>query len=86
MSYLRQLVDIISKNIDAIEALEKQHGAKHPTLDDTYVEASTNEKFTLIPEVIDAALLAGSAAAQLASNLKLPGLTLLDRANCVCDC
>ncbi|KAF5343430.1 hypothetical protein D9758_011856 [Tetrapyrgos nigripes] len=81
--YQFSLVDIISKNIDAIEALEKQHGAKHPTLDDIYVEDNTNEKFTLIPEVIDAALLAGSAAAQLASNLKLPGLTLLDRANCM---
>ncbi|KAF8889568.1 S-adenosyl-L-methionine-dependent methyltransferase [Infundibulicybe gibba] len=42
---------------------------------------STRVKFTIKPEVLDATLLATSAASQLLATLRLPGLSLLARAN-----
>lgn len=84
LSNLRQLASIITENVDAIERLAKQEGVTHPTIDTSYDPESEAEKFTIKPEVLEAAMLATSAASQLIATLKLPGLTLLDRANAVC--
>ncbi|KAF8889653.1 S-adenosyl-L-methionine-dependent methyltransferase [Infundibulicybe gibba] len=80
-SHLRQLADIINKNVDIIESLSKRDGVDHPSIDDIYDAESPAEKFTIKPEVLDATLLATSAASQLLATLRLPGLSLLARAN-----
>ncbi|KAF8870330.1 S-adenosyl-L-methionine-dependent methyltransferase [Infundibulicybe gibba] len=80
-SNLRRLADIINKNVDIIESMSKEDGVVHPSIDDIYDVESPAEKFTTKPEVLDAALLATSAASQLLSTLRLPGLSLYVRAS-----
>jgi hypothetical protein len=84
ISNLRQLVQIITENIDAIEQLAHEQGVAHPTIDDLYDPNDVRETFTLRPDVLHASMLAISAASQLVATLKLPGLMLLDRGNAVC--
>lgn len=81
VSNLRQLLAIISENVDAIERLAEQEGVTYPTIDTLYDPDSKSEKFTLKPDVINVAMLATSAASQLAATLRLPGVTLLERAH-----
>ncbi|KAF8887615.1 S-adenosyl-L-methionine-dependent methyltransferase [Infundibulicybe gibba] len=84
-SHLRQLIDIISKNVDIIENLSKMDGVDHPSIDDIYTPLydaeSPEEKFTVKHEVFNAAMLATSAASQLIATLRLPGPPLFTRAN-----
>ncbi|KAF8870334.1 hypothetical protein BD779DRAFT_1681286 [Infundibulicybe gibba] len=80
---LRQLADIISKNVDIIDSMGKKAGVDHPSIDDIYDAESSAEKFTTKPEVSEAALLAISAASQLLATLRLPGLSIFVRANAV---
>nr|BBF98762.1 O-methyltransferase [Tricholoma matsutake]BBF98763.1 O-methyltransferase [Tricholoma matsutake] len=81
ISYLRQLVQIITENVDAIERLAYEQGVTHPTIDDLCEPTDARETFTLQPDVIRASTLATSAASQLVATLKLPNLVLRDRAN-----
>lgn len=83
ISYLRQLVQIITENVDAIERLAYEQGVTHPTIDDLCEPTDARETFTLQPDVIRASTLATSAASQLVATLKLPNLVLRDRANAV---
>ncbi|EIN04073.1 S-adenosyl-L-methionine-dependent methyltransferase [Punctularia strigosozonata HHB-11173 SS5] len=76
------LAEIISQNVTVIQSISDQLKTPHPTLDDTYDSGSKAEQLTLHPEVLSSAFLAISAASQLIATLKLPGLSLLDRANC----
>ncbi|KAF8887585.1 S-adenosyl-L-methionine-dependent methyltransferase [Infundibulicybe gibba] len=80
-SHLRQLADIINKNVDLIENLSRKYGVDHPSVDDIYDPESPAEEFTIKSEVLDATLLAASTASQLLATLRLPGLSLLARAN-----
>ncbi len=82
-SNLRLLANIILNNVDTIEKLATKQGVSYPTIDTLYNGDSQSEKFTIQPEVLNASLLATSAASQLIATLKLPGLVLLDRANAV---
>jgi hypothetical protein len=79
VSHLRQLVQIITENIDTIEQLAHEQGVSHPTIDDLFDSKNAGEKFTFQPDVVQASKLATSAASQLIATLKLPGFTLLDR-------
>ncbi|KAE9386492.1 S-adenosyl-L-methionine-dependent methyltransferase [Gymnopus androsaceus JB14] len=81
VSNLTSLVNIIADNVSVIEDLANRMGTSYPTISDLYEPHSKQEELTLNPEVLSAAMLAVSAASQLAATLKLPGLTLLDRAN-----
>lgn len=83
VSNLTSLVNIIADNVSVIEDLANRMGTSYPTISDLYEPHSKQEELTLNPEVLSAAMLAVSAASQLAATLKLPGLTLLDRANAV---
>ncbi|KAF9492857.1 S-adenosyl-L-methionine-dependent methyltransferase [Pleurotus eryngii] len=80
-SNLRLLANIILENVDTIDKLAKEQGVPYPTIDTLYNGGSQSEKFTIQPKVLNASLLATSAASQLIATLKLPGLVLLDRAN-----
>jgi hypothetical protein len=84
ISDLRQLANIINSSVDAIDRLATEEGVAHPTIDTLYDPDSAGEKFVLHPEVLDAALLAISAASQLIATLKLPGSALYERASAVC--
>ncbi|KAF8520309.1 S-adenosyl-L-methionine-dependent methyltransferase [Gautieria morchelliformis] len=81
MSDLKALAAIITENVDAIERLSQQTGINHPSINDLYDPESKAEQFTIRQEVLSSAMLATSAASQLVATLKLPGLSLLDRAN-----
>ena len=83
VSNLRQLVQIITENIDKIEKLANDQGVTHPIIDDLYDSKSPGEKFTFQPDVLQASVLASSAASQLIATLKLPGFTLTERAAAV---
>jgi hypothetical protein len=82
-SDLKALAAIITENVDAIERLSQQTGTNHPSINDLYDPESRAEQFTIKLEVLSSALLATSAASQLVATLKLPGLSLLDRATAV---
>ncbi|KAJ8519754.1 hypothetical protein ONZ45_g3358 [Pleurotus djamor] len=81
VSNLRQLAILILDNVDIIDRLANEQGLSYPNIDTIYDPDAAREKFTVQPEVLTAALLATSAASQLVATLKLPGLSLLGRAN-----
>ncbi|KAF9007164.1 S-adenosyl-L-methionine-dependent methyltransferase [Cyathus striatus] len=81
VSYLKQLVNVINTHVDIIENHALKSGVAHPTIEDLYDPLSPNEQFTMEIEVMQAALLAASAATQLAATLKLPGLSLYEKSN-----
>ncbi|TFK36398.1 S-adenosyl-L-methionine-dependent methyltransferase [Crucibulum laeve] len=82
LTTLRQLAAIINENVEILEGLAASKGISHPTLDSIYNSASPEEQFTRLPEVLDASLLAISAASQLVNTLKLPGAAIYERATC----
>ena len=80
-SEITALANIISKNVDAIQKVYDQAGTTYPSLSAaTYDAESAGEKLISSPEVLQAAMLAVSAASQLVATLKLPGLTVIERA------
>ena len=82
-SDLRNLAQIILDNVDIVDNIYKQSNLTHPSIGDIYDPGNPAEQLALTPEVLSASLLAVSAASQLVATLKLPGMTLLDRANAV---
>jgi hypothetical protein len=82
MSHLRQLLSILTEQIDKIEALAKRSGLKEfPSLED--LPSTKTDEFLTNPDIVDALYLASSASAQLAATLKPAGMVILDRANAV---
>ena len=80
-SKLRQLVQIISSQVDAIESHYEKLGTSFPDLDAAVnVPPSVAELGALSPEVIGASTAAVAACGQLMANLKLPAITLFDTA------
>lgn len=83
MTYLRELLTILTQSVDAIEAAEKKTGKSFPDLNDPFNPASESEQFALTPEIIQASMIGSSAASQLSASLKLPGLSVVDRLTAV---
>lgn len=82
-SHLRQLLSIITEQIDKVEKLASQSGlAGFPALDD--LPSAQTDDFMINSEVVEALYLASSASAQLSATLKPAGMVILDRANAVC--
>ena len=78
-SNLRQLLRILTEQVDTIEDLAERRGVPgYPSL----IERPTEEQNWFIADtaVVRAAYLANSAASQLAATLRSSGLLLYDRA------
>lgn len=80
MSEITALANIITQSVNAIQCAFDKAGLAHPSLNDTWNPACAAEQLTLNPEVLSAALLVQSAATQLVATLRLPGLSLSDKA------
>ena len=78
-SHLRQLLKVMSDGIDRIDAIASQKHASFPTLLEPFDTSSPGEQLASDPEVIPHALIVASAASQLASTVRFPGLVLFDR-------
>jgi len=80
-SPLRQLLSILTDSIDAIEAAAEKQPVKilYPILNDPVDPTSAAEQFASQPEIMRAANIGISAAAQIISTLNLPGTTLRER-------
>ncbi|KAL1735490.1 S-adenosyl-L-methionine-dependent methyltransferase [Schizophyllum commune] len=78
-SHLRQLLRILTEQVDGIEKAAEQKGLPgHPSLDDLPTEQQ--DAFLLDPAILHATYLATSAASQLAATLRPSGLLLHERA------
>ncbi|KAL1761988.1 S-adenosyl-L-methionine-dependent methyltransferase [Schizophyllum commune] len=78
-TYLRQLLAVLTEQVDKIEGLAEKKGLPgYPSLDD--IPDAKQDEFTTDPEVVQAAYLATSAASQLAATLKPSGLQAYERA------
>lgn len=82
-SSVRQLLNILTQCVDAIEAAAKEGGKTYPSLDDPFNPFSESEQFAMTPPIIQASIVASSAASQLAATLKLPGLSVIDKLTAV---
>lgn len=75
-SPLRQIADIISQSVDAIDTIFKKNGHAYPTLNDLFNPASPAEGLTLQPEVLGPAMAIIAATDQLTAIVKPAFLTL----------
>ena len=81
-TYLRQLLAVLTEQVDKIEGLAEKKGLPgYPSLD--HLPDAKQDEFTTDPEVVQAAYLATSAASQLAATLKPSGLQAYERAAAV---
>lgn len=78
ISPLRQLADIISSAVDAIDAGCKELKADYPNLDEPFNPAAPSEAASMSPGVVPAAALVVAACAQLSATVNIPALTLYD--------
>ncbi|KIL63447.1 hypothetical protein M378DRAFT_1047277 [Amanita muscaria Koide BX008] len=74
MSQIRQLLDLLSKNVDALEKESAADGTKLPTLDEPFNPAS--ESFRSNPVAAEAACIIRAAAVQLDAILAPPPMAL----------
>ncbi|KAM6503651.1 S-adenosyl-L-methionine-dependent methyltransferase [Amanita muscaria] len=74
MSQIRQLLDLISKNVDALEKASAADGTRLPTLDEPFNPAS--ESFRSNPAAAEAACIIRAAATQLDAILTPPPTAL----------
>lgn len=79
-SYLRQLLAVLTEQVDKIEGLAEKNGlSQYPSLDELPNEKQN--EFTTHQDVVQATYLASSAASQLAATLKPSGLLVYERAS-----
>ncbi|KAL0578858.1 hypothetical protein V5O48_003138 [Marasmius crinis-equi] len=77
-SALRQLADLISSSVDAIEARFAKDGLAYPSLNDSFNPRSPAEALAKSPELVKHILAAVSACSQLSANIHMPMSTLAD--------
>jgi len=77
MSYLRQLLSILTNAIDTIEQEVSKDNVAYPTVDDIFNPDSPSEQFAMKPKVLEASSLGASAASQIFATLCGPGPNIL---------
>ncbi|KAJ8076312.1 hypothetical protein PM082_000733 [Marasmius tenuissimus] len=79
-SVLRQLSDLISASVDAIDARYAKDGLSYPSLDDPFNPATPAEALAKSPELLKHVLTAVSACGQLSATINSPMSALADLA------
>lgn len=77
-SPLRQLVDIISESVDAIDVSFTKNKLAYPNFDAPFDPASPSEVASMDPDVVQAGLLIVAACAQLMATVKIPAHSVYD--------
>ena len=83
-SVLRQLADLISASVDAIDARYAKEGLEYPSLDNPFNPISPAEALAKNPELVKHILTAVSACGQLSATINSPISALMDIGLAVC--